>query len=66
MITWQDVKIVRGITEGTIKVYFDDPEAPVMTATDKTFTWDQVGSFDDTGDFDYVKLNGVQVERPGN
>ncbi|HVC93216.1 MAG TPA: hypothetical protein VND64_05965 [Pirellulales bacterium] len=64
---WHEVKIVRRTAEGTIRVYFDDLETPVMTATDKTFTWGQVGvgSFDDTGDFDDVKLNGVQVERPG-
>jgi hypothetical protein len=37
-----------------------------MTATDKTFTWGQVGvgSFDDTGNWADVKVWGVKVERP--
>lgn len=40
-------------------------EKPIMTATDKTFTWGQVGlgSFDDHGNWDDFKLFGVKVER---
>jgi hypothetical protein len=63
---WHRVKVVRKVADGTIEVYFDDMEKPVMVAKDKTFTWGQVGlgSFDDHGYWDEVKLYGVKVERP--
>lgn len=63
---WHHVRIVRRVEAGTIAVYFDDLETPVMTATDRTFTWGQVGlgSFDDTGHFADFELRGVRVERP--
>jgi hypothetical protein len=62
---WHNVKIVRKVEDGTIEVYFDDMKTPVMTATDRTFTWGRVGvgSFDDTGNWDDVKLRGVKVEK---
>ncbi len=61
---WHDVRIVRRVEDGTIEIYYDDFETPVMTAVDKTFTWGRIGlgSFDDIGDFDDVKLYGVAVE----
>jgi len=63
---WHTVKIVRRTADGTIEVYFDDMDKPAMTASDKTFTWGQVGigSFDDTADWDDVKLRGVKVDKP--
>jgi hypothetical protein len=63
---WHHVKIVRRAGDGTIQVYFDDMQEPVMTAVDKDFTWGRVGlgSFDDEGDFDNFKLSGVEVEKP--
>jgi hypothetical protein len=38
----------------------------VLTAVDKTFLWGQVGlgSFDDHGNWDDVKLYGTKVEKP--
>ena len=41
-------------------------KTPVMTASDKTFVWGQVGigSFDDTGNFDNLYLFGNKVARP--
>jgi hypothetical protein len=62
---WHHVKVVRRVGDGTIAVYFDDMKTPVMTAADKTFTWGQVGvgSFDDTANWDDVKLRGVRVEK---
>lgn len=62
---WHHVRISRDVDDGLIEVYFDDLEQPVMTASDKTFTWGQVGigSFDDTGDWDNVKLYGEKAER---
>ncbi len=63
---WHRVKIVRRVSDGTIEVYYDDMERPVMKASDKSFTWGRVGlgTFDDTGDWDDVKLYGVKVEKP--
>lgn len=60
---WHDVKIVRRIASGLIEIYWDDMDHPVMTATDKTFAWGQVGlgSFDDTGNWDDIRLHGIRV-----
>jgi hypothetical protein len=62
---WHNVKIVRKIGDGTIEVYFDDMKTPVMTAADKTFIWGRVGvgSFDDTGNWDDIKVRGVKAEK---
>lgn len=63
---WHHARIVRDVESGRIEVFFDDMETPVMTATDKTFSWGQVGigSFDDTGRFDDIFLFGDQVSTP--
>jgi hypothetical protein len=62
---WHRVKLVRRVGDGTIEVYYDDMERPVMKATNKTFTWGRIGlgTFDDTGDWDDVRLHGVKVEK---
>ena len=62
---WHRVKIVRTLADGHIAVYFDDMKTPVMTATDKTFTWGRVGigSFDDTGNWDDVRLYGKRAAK---
>lgn len=64
--SWHNLRITRYVHSGEIAVFFDDMKTPVMTANDKTFTWGQVGigSFDDLGDFDDVKVSGTKVERP--
>jgi hypothetical protein len=64
---WHHVKIVRDTASGRIDVYFDDMQTPVMQAVDKTFAWGQVGvgNFDDTGDWDDVKLFGVRGKGSG-
>jgi hypothetical protein len=61
---WHTVRIVRKVESGTILVYFDDLTKPVMETVDKTFTWGRVGigSFDDTGNFDEVRVWGVKAE----
>ncbi|MEA1951101.1 MAG: hypothetical protein U9N87_06930 [Planctomycetota bacterium] len=63
---WHDVKVVRRVADGAIEIYFDDMKKPVMTARDKTFTWGRIGigSFDDHGQWDDVKLRGVKVNKP--
>lgn len=57
---WHTLKVVRTLADGKIEVFFDDLKKPVMTATDKNFLWGQVGigSFDDTGNWRSVKLEG--------
>ncbi|REJ91281.1 MAG: hypothetical protein DWQ34_15100, partial [Planctomycetota bacterium] len=61
---WHHVRITRNVETGDIAVYFDDMDEPAMTATDKMFTWGEVGvgSFDDTGNFDNIVLHGNTVE----
>jgi hypothetical protein len=57
---WHEIKVARDAASGDIKVYFDNLDEPVMTARDTTFAAGQVGvgSFDDTGDWDDVRLWG--------
>jgi hypothetical protein len=57
---WHHVKVVRTVGDGKIEIYFDDMKTPIMTATDKTFAWGQVGvgSFDDSGNWKDVTLRG--------
>ena len=61
---WHKVRIKRDAASGKIEVYFDDMKTPSMTAEDKTFRWGQVGlgSFDDTADFDNLKIIGKPAE----
>jgi hypothetical protein len=61
---WHTVKVVRKPAEGTIEIYFDDLQKPVMTAQDKTFAHGQIGigTFDDTSDWDNVVLRGARKE----
>ncbi|MCC9605873.1 c-type cytochrome [Blastopirellula sp. JC732] len=63
--TWHNVKVVRKVDSGLIEVYFDDMETPQMVAHDKRFKWGQIaiGSFDDLGLWDDVKINGELVAR---
>lgn len=55
---YHNVRITRDTKSGAIAVYFDDMEKPIMKAEDKTFLKGGVGfgSFDDTGNFDDVKI----------
>lgn len=64
---WHQVRIVRRVGAGTIEVYFDDMETPVMTAEDKSFAAGRIGlgSFDDTTAWDDIELRG-RVERDAN
>ena len=65
---WHNVKIVRRVKEGTIEIYFDNMEKPVMTAKDTSFSWGQIGigTFDDTSDWDDIVLRGAKAEKPAN
>ncbi len=59
---WHTVRLVRNVEEGSIEIFFDNGPEPIMTAVDKRFAWGRigVGSFDDTGQFDDVKLWGYE------
>jgi hypothetical protein len=61
---WHHVKIARDAASGSIDVYFDDMQHPVMHADDTTFRSGGVGlgSFDDIGDWDNVKLYGKKSD----
>jgi hypothetical protein len=61
---WHKVRLERKVSEGTIKVYFDDMTIPIMTAEDKTFGagWIGFGSFDDTGKVDNIRIWGPGLE----
>ncbi|MBI2423033.1 MAG: hypothetical protein HYV27_09415 [Candidatus Hydrogenedentes bacterium] len=61
---YHQVKIERDTAAGAIKVYFDDMEKPVMVAEDKHFLSGAIGlgSFDDVGQFDDLKIWGTKVE----
>ena len=63
---WHHARVVRKVGAGTIEVFFDNMETPVMRAEDKTFVWGQVGvgSFDDTGNFDELAVFGERVVKP--
>lgn len=63
---WRLVRIERDADEGAIRVYFDDLDRPVMTAEDRTFLAGRVGvgSFDDTGDWDEVRLHAQRAPKP--
>ena len=63
---WHHVRVVRDVDSGKIEVFFDNMTEPVMTAVDQTFKWGQIGigSFDDTGNFDNVRVYGKKVEKP--
>jgi len=57
---WHSVRLARDVEKGTIEVFFDDKVEPIMTAIDHRFKWGKVGvgSFDDTGQFDDIRLRG--------
>lgn len=56
--SWHKARIERKLEDGTIKVFFDDMTTPIMEATDTHFDIGRIGfgSFDDTGQFDNIKI----------
>lgn len=61
---WHRIRVRRDVAKATIEVYFDDMLQPVMTTVDNNFLFGRIGigSFDDTGDFDTVRLWGRREE----
>jgi hypothetical protein len=60
---WHDIKVVRRVADGTVEVFFDDMNKPLMTARDTTFGAGEIGlgTFDDSGNFDDVVLRAKRV-----
>jgi len=60
---WHKVRLERTLSDGTIRVYFDDLAKPIMVAEDKTFGAGCIGfgSFDDTGKVDNIRIWGPAV-----
>lgn len=56
---WHKVRVVRDVPAGSIEVFIDDQQKPLFSVVDATFTCGQIGigSFDETGDFDDVKVS---------
>jgi hypothetical protein len=62
---WHDFKVTYEAATGKIQAYLDDMGTPILTAVDKTLGHGLVGvgSFDDTGYFDDIKLRGDVLPR---
>ena len=61
---WHRVRIERKPSTGSVRVFFDDLEKPIMTGEEKTFDKGFIGfgSFDDTGKVTNIKVWGKSVE----
>jgi hypothetical protein len=62
---WHRVRLERRVTDGTIKVWFDDLTTPIMTAVDKSFGSGHLGfgSFDDTGRITNIRVWSPTMDR---
>jgi hypothetical protein len=58
---WHRVRLERRTEPGTIRVFWDGSEEPILEAVDKGFDWGRVGfgSFDDSG-----RVTGIRVWAP--
>ena len=66
---WRHIRLERSITDGTIRVFFEDMETPVMEATDTTFGPGYIGfgSFDDSGLVRNIRIRSSQIDHvPSN
>lgn len=63
---WHHVRIERRVESGTIRVFFDDMEMPVLETVDKTLSWGRVGfgSFDDSGRVARLRVSAPTVKQP--
>lgn len=64
---WNKVRLERDVETGTILVYFNDMNQPIMEAKDTHFVEGYIGfgSFDDTGMIDNIKIWGTATEKKG-
>ena len=60
---WHRVRIERRVDEGTIRVYWDGSEEPILSATDTSFDWGRIGfgSFDDSGRITNIRIHAPAV-----
>ncbi|MCB9913725.1 MAG: hypothetical protein H6828_01090 [Planctomycetes bacterium] len=60
---WHRVRLERDVDAGTLRVWFDDLEQPVLAAHDATLAWGRVGfgSFDDTGALRELRLLAAET-----
>jgi hypothetical protein len=58
---WHKVRVERNPQMGSIEVYVDGSDAPVLRATDTTIQSGRVGfgSFDETGEFRAISVTGI-------
>lgn len=65
---WTDryhhIRVIRCSTSGSIEVYFDDLDKPVMKAVDTTLGGGTIGlgSFDDVGNFASIKITPLPAD----
>jgi hypothetical protein len=61
---WQKVRIERKVSDGTVRVFFNDMEKPIMVAQDQTHGAGQIGfgSFDDTGKITNIRIWGTEIK----
>jgi hypothetical protein len=59
-LEWHNFKVTYDAASGRVEAFLDDMDTPILTAVDKTLAhgFVGVGSFDDTGCFDDIKLWG--------
>jgi hypothetical protein len=55
---WHKVRVERKVSDGTVRVWFDDMSKPIMTGEEKTFGAGAIGfgSFDDTGKVANIRI----------
>lgn len=55
---WHTFRLERSLESGTIRVFFDDMETPVLETQDSTFAYGRIGfgSFDDSGRFARIRV----------
>lgn len=58
---WHRIRVLRDAESGALKLFVDDDEEPRFEVTDRTHTFGLVGvgSFDNTGEFDDLRLQGT-------
>ena len=55
---WRHVRLERTVADGKIRVFYEDMDTPIMEAEDQHFNFGRigVGSFDDTGKVDNIRI----------
>ena len=67
-MAWHDFKVTYDSETAEIQAFLDDMDVPIITASDSTLRSGLVGvgSFDDTGSFDDLRLAGeIEADTPG-